>query len=143
MRASIWILLGVGACGSVGSKANDAPVCTAETDMQFCARLAKSCDPFSGMDNCNQPRTANCGTCSGATPVCNANVCGPPQCGTSFASTAGKAVAGLNVAGKQSALLGASESGGSVLYLGATTTCVGGGASLVIADEATAGTPPY
>jgi hypothetical protein len=118
-------------------------MCTAETDMQFCARLAKSCDSFSGMDNCNQPRTANCGTCSGTTPACNANVCVPPQCGTSFASTAGEAVADVNVPGKQSALLGASESGGSVLYLGATSLCVNSGASLIIADEAVAGAPPY
>jgi hypothetical protein len=52
-------------------------------------------------------------------------------------------VTGVNIVGKQSALLGASESGGSILYLEATSTCVGGGSSLVIADEAVAGTPPY
>lgn len=111
--------------------------------MQFCTRLAKMCDAFSGRDNCNQPRTASCGTCPGAAPVCSANVCLPAQCGTSFAGTAGKPVAGLNIPGKQSALLGASESGGSVLYLAATSLCVNSGASLILADEAVAGTPPY
>lgn len=142
----MWMLVGVAACGSIsGSKQqNDAPpACTPETDMQFCTRQAKNCDSFSGMDNCNQARIVNCGTCSGATPVCNANVCAPPECGTSFTSTAGTAVTGVNIVGKQSALLGASESGGSILYLEATSTCVGGGSSLVIADEAVAGTPPY
>jgi hypothetical protein len=146
MWASIGILLGVVACGSIsGSKPqNDAaPMCRPETDMEFCTRLTKNCDSVLGMDNCNQPRTANCGTCSGATPACNANVCAPPECGTSFTSTAGTAVTGVNIMGKQSALLGASESGGSILYLEATSTCVGGGSSLIIADEGVAGTPPY
>jgi hypothetical protein len=56
----------------------------------------------------------------------------------------GTAVPGLTMAGKQSALLGASSTGQSVLYLQATTTCVTTGpASLTIADEAVAGTPPY
>jgi hypothetical protein len=111
--------------------------------MEFCMRLTKNCDSVLGMDNCNQPRTANCGTCSGATPVCNANVCVPPECGTSFSSSPGMAVAGVNIMGKQSALLGASESGGSILYLEPTSTCVSGGSSVIIADEAVAGTPPY
>jgi len=143
MRFLIWICLGATACGSVSGGPDAPAACTPETDLQFCTRLAKTCEAFSGMDNCNQPRAASCGTCSGATPVCNANVCAAPACGTSFAGTAGTPVAGVNIVGKQSALLGASESGGSVLYLEATTTCVSGGASVVIADEAVAGTPPY
>src|SRR5512140_447356 len=107
MRILHWIWLGAAACGSVSdNKPKDAPpACTPETDTEFCTRLAKTCDSFSGTDNCNQPRTASCGTCSGATPVCSANVCVAPECGTSFTGTAGTPVAGLNTAGKQSALL--------------------------------------
>lgn len=143
MRTSIWVLMGVAACGSISDSKQLNDACSPESDMQFCTRQAKNCDSFSAMDNCNQPRSANCGTCSAAAPVCHANVCAPPECGTSFTGTAGTPVPGVNIMGKQSALLGASASGGSVLYLEATSTCVGGGSSVVIADEAVAGAPPY
>ena len=143
MRAStlVWLL---SACGSVTAPhKDDAATCVPETDTAFCTRLQKTCDSFTGMDNCNQPRTASCGTCSDTMPICTANVCVAPVCGTAFVGTAGTVVAGVNITGKQSALLGASENGGTVLYLEATTTCVTSGSSVVIGDEAVAGTPPY
>jgi prepilin-type N-terminal cleavage/methylation domain-containing protein len=52
--------------------------CYPEDDVQFCVRQNKNCSVFTGTDNCGQPKTANCGTCS--FPL----TCGtlaPNQCG--------------------------------------------------------------
>jgi hypothetical protein len=139
-----WILAIIAGCGSVKSEQHDAPLCTHETDMAFCARLGKNCGSVMDADNCDQIRTAECGACSGGTPVCSAtNVCVAPECGTSFVGTAGTPITDLNLPNIQSALLGVAANGGSVLYLRATTACVTSGSDLLIADEAVAGTPPY
>ncbi len=116
--------------------------CTPETDAAFCTSQGKTCDSFTGVDNCGQTRTANCGTCSGSTPACVGNVCVAPQCSNSFSAT-GTALPTVNVAGKQSALLGASSDGTSLLYLQATFSCVGSGANLIIADESVPGSGVY
>ncbi len=53
--------------------------CVPQGDPQFCADHGKSCEAFSGLDNCGASRTANCGTCL-APQVCGgsgaANECG-------------------------------------------------------------------
>jgi hypothetical protein len=142
MRAG-WILAVVAGCGSVKEQ-HDATECTHETDTAFCARIGKNCGSVMDADNCDQIRTVDCGMCSGGTPVCSpTNVCIAPECGTSFVGTAGTPITDLNIAGRQSALLGVAANGGSVLYLRATTMCLPTGATLVIADEAVAGTPPF
>lgn len=109
--------------------------CVPETDSAFCQRLGKSCEPVSAPDNCGLPRTANCGSCGGVTPACVANVCRAPVCGTSFMPN-GSDVVSANISGRQDALLGVSANGGSVLYLQATSNCVGNGARLFIGDDA-------
>jgi hypothetical protein len=52
--------------------------CTPESDLEYCDRLVKTCDDFTGTDNCGDARTANCGTCT-APAVCGGggtpNVC--------------------------------------------------------------------
>jgi hypothetical protein len=146
MRTRILLVFAIG-CGSVSApQTKDAPpVCVPESDTEFCVRLDKTCEAVANMDNCGQARSANCGTCSGNTSACVANVCTAPVCGTTFTSP-GTVVPSVNVQARQSALLGASTSGQSVLYLQATgvgSPCVGGGAALTIGDEAVAGTQPY
>ncbi|MGC4118388.1 MAG: PPC domain-containing protein [Myxococcales bacterium] len=79
------------ACGSTactGATTCDASTntcvatCTAETDAEFCTRLAgqgKVCGSITAADNCGDSKTVNCGTaaCTGATPSCDAatNTC--------------------------------------------------------------------
>lgn len=140
------VVLVIAGCGNVKApQSADAPTtCSPETDAAFCGRLDKTCESVTDTDNCGQARTAVCGTCSGAKPACVANVCAAPVCGTSFMAAPGTTVTSVTMAGKQSALLGASASGQSVLYLQATSLCVTTGpASLTIGDEAVAGTLPY
>jgi alpha-tubulin suppressor-like RCC1 family protein len=71
-----------GGGGTVGVCGHGA-TCTPESDVAFCARLGKSCDPVTAVDNCNTSRTANCGVCQG-TQTCGGggtpNVCGTPAC---------------------------------------------------------------
>jgi hypothetical protein len=118
-----------------------ADACVQETDAVFCARQVKDCALFSGVDNCGLPRTADCGTCDPSVPICASNICRAPVCGTAFAS-AGTVVASASGSGTQDALLGASSDGTSILLLRATGTCVGGGATLLVGDDAT-GTLSY
>ena len=83
--------------------------CTAETNADFCSRLGKNCGSLTADDNCGDSRTvASCGTCSGATPNCNAvtgicgaaactpnaGVCTGKQCGTFANGTCGNVVCG-------------------------------------------------
>lgn len=65
-------------CGAARRNACGVLSCVAELDSQFCARLEKDCGWVSGTDNCLQPRTAWCGTCSGGKTcgAVTANVCG-------------------------------------------------------------------
>ena len=146
MRELIAIVV-VG-CGSVSAPqkqdAHTSPdACVPETDTAFCARVGKTCEMVSANDNCGTARSADCGTCSGNTPACVSNVCKAPVCGNVFMGAPGTPVASTHVVGQQSALMGASTTGQSLLYLEATAGCVGGGSTLTIGDEATAGTPPY
>jgi hypothetical protein len=97
---------------------------------------------FSAMDNCGQPRSADCGVCTG-TDVCDANVCTAPVCGATFQGSPGTTVASLQVTGRQTALAGASTTGQSVLYLQTPVGAVCGAFSLFVADEAVANIPPY
>jgi hypothetical protein len=78
-------------CG--GSGVPNTCGCGAETDAQFCARAGKNCGTWTGVDNCNQSRGANCGMCAAFT-TCGGggttNVCGgrsepmQPVCGQGF-----------------------------------------------------------
>jgi hypothetical protein len=58
--------------------------CTPESDSTFCARLGKNCGTVSGNDNCGNPRSASCGSCT-APQTCGGggvlNVCGSPANG--------------------------------------------------------------
>jgi hypothetical protein len=140
--ALVWVF----GCGSVSApqKQDAPPMCVPETDPAFCMRIGKTCEMVSDTDNCGQARSASCGVCSGSTSACVANVCTAPVCGNTFMAAPGTPITSLNTAGKQSALLGASKSGQSVLYLQATGQCVTNGPqTLTIADEAVAGSPPY
>lgn len=59
----------------------DAP-CEPESDTSFCEGNKKNCGSFSGIDNCGQARTADCGEC-GEGETCGsveAFVCGPTPC---------------------------------------------------------------
>lgn len=50
-------------------------VCAAETDAQFCSRLAKACGTVSGTDNCGSARTVqSCGLCVTG-QACSSNQC--------------------------------------------------------------------
>lgn len=51
--------------------------CEKETDRVFCSRLKRECGRYSGSDNCNKPRTADCGSCTGNHQQCdqNTNTC--------------------------------------------------------------------
>jgi hypothetical protein len=142
-----FLLLGLVGCGvvEVPRHIDDAPsgdtACVPETDIAFCTRVAKTCEMVSDTDNCGQPRSADCGTCTG-TDACIANVCKPPVCGATFQGAPGTIVASVLVTGKQTALCGASSSGQSILYL-QTVANACGSFILTIADEAVAGTLPY
>jgi hypothetical protein len=63
-----------------------SPACGAESDADFCARLGKNCGTLTGVDNCDQARTASCASCPGG-EVCGlgdaTNVCvvAPGACG--------------------------------------------------------------
>lgn len=122
----------------------DLALCTPESDVAFCARLHKSCETVSDSDNCGHARSADCGTCSGAKSACLANVCVAPACASSF-SASGTAVSSVSVTGTQEALLGASASGDSLLYLRApANACVGANATLLLlADPIAPGVGQY
>ncbi len=74
-------------CGGcdVGERCNLAFTCECapESDSSFCLRLGKDCDLVTGQDNCGDPRTVDCGDCSGG-EVCGAggaaNECDIPAC---------------------------------------------------------------
>jgi len=141
-----FLLLTLLGCGSVevpnhivDSRPADT-ACVPETDAAFCTRVAKSCEMVADTDNCGQPRTADCGTCTG-TDVCVANVCKAPACGATFQGGSGTTVSSVYV-DRQTALCGASSSGQSILYL-QTVANACGSFLLTIADEAVAGTEPY
>ena len=46
-----------------GGKGKRPPLCTPETDFDFCARLGGECDLLSGTGNCGTARTDDCGSC--------------------------------------------------------------------------------
>ncbi len=63
--------------------------CMPESDNLFCSRNGKSCESFTGKDNCGKSRTVNCGTCSYGT--CTNNVCNcVAESNTEFCSRNGK-----------------------------------------------------
>jgi peptidoglycan/xylan/chitin deacetylase (PgdA/CDA1 family) len=78
-------------CGG-GGTANVCGSCTAETNAQFCTRLAKNCGSVTANDNCGTSRTvSSCGTCT-SPQTCGgggtANVCGgggSSACATAYA----------------------------------------------------------
>ncbi len=81
-------------CGG-GGTANVCGSCTAETDTQFCNRLGLNCDSVTANDNCNNSRTANCGSCTVSGETCGgggtANVCGSSGgCTPTTCTAAGK-----------------------------------------------------
>jgi hypothetical protein len=122
-------------------------MCAPETDTAFCMRLGKSCESFSGSDNCGQPRTvANCGSCGAPTSACVSNVCSAPVCADAAGNFAfpatGTVVASLHVAGVQQALLGISATGNSILFLRGNPQCVPSGSILEL-GEATGGSMSY
>ena len=143
----LFLLLAFVSCGSVelpnhiiDARPGDT-ACMPETDTAFCTRVAKTCEMVSDTDNCGQPRSADCGTCTG-TNACVSNVCKQPVCGSTFQGAPGTSIASVLV-GRQTALSGASASGQSILYLQTIPNGTCGGFVLTIADEAIAGTLPY
>ena len=116
--------------------------CAPESDAAFCARLLKSCDAVTGNDNCGHSRSVNCGSC-GAAQACLANVCVIPACSHRFGAN-GTVVSTVSVSGVQEALLGASASGSSLLFLrGPANTCVGANGQLLLADQLAPGVGDY
>jgi formylglycine-generating enzyme len=62
--------------GDGGDGGGEDAGCTPEADAAFCARLGKACGRAVAADNCGATRTVGaCGTCGGATPVCQSNHC--------------------------------------------------------------------
>jgi hypothetical protein len=106
--------------------------CAAETDAQFCARLGKSCEMFSGTDSCGASRNANCGAC--ATGMgCVVNVCQTPVCTTfNYQPTA---FAALSVAGSEEVIVAASASGQSIAYARSSPAGTCEAFSVYLADE--------
>jgi hypothetical protein len=114
--------------------------CVAETDVAFCTRLGKGCDPVTALDNCGTMRTTDCGTCSAPTGACIANTCTIPQCADGagaykFPAT-GTVVASLHVNNIQEALLGISADAKSILFLRGAP-CVTTAQTLYIGDDPT------
>jgi hypothetical protein len=134
------------ACGSVNSSADGPPAdaagdaCSPETDSAFCLRLGKTCESFSGTDNCGHSRTANCGTCSGSN-VCVMNSCLAPVCPSFTFSSTSTPVSGVNASGVQDAVQGLTPSGSTMLFQRGRTAC--SPYSLFIADETSSGSGAY
>ena len=129
---------GTGAGGTgVDGGATDA--CPAETNAQFCTRLAKSCEMVSGTDNCGAARTANCGTCTTGMG-CVDQVCQTPVCTTfNYSST-------LYSAGSRTGLEDvaiAASNGGSIVYGQAPGTPTCGSFNVYVADETSSGSGTY
>lgn len=70
-------------CGGGGTPNVCGAACVPESDSAVCARYGKSCDSFTGADNCGASRTVNCGSCTGGN-TCGGggtpNVCGQSGC---------------------------------------------------------------
>jgi hypothetical protein len=139
-----WLTM-LGACGRLGFDAgptsHETDACIAESAVELCARLAKTCEPVTAIDNCGDSRVADCGSCVAPTTACVANVCTAPVCadgsGAFAFAASGTPIASLSVSGVQEAMLGASTSGTTVLMLRASSTpaCVGFGSALFVADD--------
>jgi formylglycine-generating enzyme len=77
-------------------RGNNVCACIAETDAEFCSRLASNCDTVTASDNCGNDRTVtSCGACSGTGMTCGgggtANVCGcTPETDAAFCARLGK-----------------------------------------------------
>ena len=69
--------------------------CVPEGDALFCARLDKACGRVLGVDNCQQPRTAECGSCGPGQTCTDQNTCACPphtctaSCGTELDACGG------------------------------------------------------
>lgn len=75
--------------GEASWEAKRCRVCVGESDAQLCQRVGANCDVVTALDDCDVPRTVNCGSCTspsicggGGTP----NVCG----GGSIVCTTGR-----------------------------------------------------
>lgn len=60
-------------CGGGGTP--NVCACADQTDIEFCAANAKTCDPFTSVDACGDMRTVNCGTCEGVETCAPDNTC--------------------------------------------------------------------
>lgn len=56
------------------------PECESENDGQFCLRLEYECGNQSGLDNCGNQRSANCGTCAPSLECSSSGQCVEPDC---------------------------------------------------------------
>jgi hypothetical protein len=94
----------VASCGSCGAfdacVLNACVLCTAESDVSFCARTGAACGSKTAADNCGTSRTvANCGTCAMA-QTCGANnqcACAP-ETDAALCMRAGAACGSVTVA---------------------------------------------
>lgn len=85
-------------CADCGANEGDCidgtcTVCAPDSDTQLCFREGAQCGVINVVDNCDQPRSPNCGSCDAANNfqcvnnVCQcvgsdpAGLCGPDQCG--------------------------------------------------------------
>ncbi len=81
-----------GSCPTGQSCSNGvcASSCTAETNTQFCSRLAKNCGSVTANNNCGTSRTVNCGSCA-SPQTCTNNVCScTAETNSAFCSRLGK-----------------------------------------------------
>lgn len=53
----------------------DGGTCTVESHAAFCARYARQCGSFDGVDNCGNPRVGDCGLCAFPNQCSDAGTC--------------------------------------------------------------------
>ena len=59
-------------CGAQLANVCGSPICTPESDTEFCKRFGASCGTIANTDSCGKARTVSCGTCT-APLTCNAS----------------------------------------------------------------------
>lgn len=74
-RAPVGVVAAIAALCACSTKLDVGTGC--EDDQAFCARLGKNCGTVTHTDDCDRPRTADCGACAGqqACGVHEQNVC--------------------------------------------------------------------
>jgi hypothetical protein len=113
--------------------------CLPESDREFCARLGKTCEVVSDVDNCGAKRSANCGTCAPGLG-CVDRVCKTPVCSSlTFASAV---YSPFSVTGGSDYAIATSAGGESIVYAQAPgPECKA--PSVYLADEISPGARTY